>query len=56
MLENIAGQLQQRIGEITSRFEVEIAVLKATAARQAAEKDKEIARLTEMVEAQAEEK
>jgi len=46
-MELVAQELQSRIGQITSNYEAQMAVLKAQITEALAEKDAEIARLKE---------
>lgn len=48
-MESVAGNLQQRIGEVVSRYEADLAILRAQAAKQLEEKDARIKELEQTV-------
>jgi hypothetical protein len=50
MLESVAADLQRRIGEITSRYETDVAVMKHQFIQEINKRDEEIARLREQLE------
>lgn len=48
MMESVAASLQQRIGQLVSQYETDVAVIKANAAKQLQDKDEEIKSLREV--------
>jgi len=56
LMESVAGSLQQRIGQLVSQYEVDMAVVKSQAAQQLEAKDAEIKALKEQLEAALAEK
>lgn len=51
LMESVAGNLQQRIGELVSRYEVDMAVLRAQATKQLEDKDAVIKSQQERIDA-----
>lgn len=43
LMQDVAGNLQQRIGQLVSQYEADMAILRANAAKQLSDKDVEIA-------------
>jgi hypothetical protein len=52
LMQDVAGNLQQRIGQLVSQYETDMAVLRANAASQLATKDEELAGLRAELEAE----
>lgn len=45
LMQDLAGNLQQRIGQLVSQYETDMAILRANASQQLAQKDEELAAL-----------
>lgn len=50
LMESIAGNLQQRIGQLVSQYETDMAVLKANASAQLDQKNEELKKLQEALD------